>query len=287
MINTFMFALHATLAITLAPEEADPDQKITANEVIERMKENVSCDWSNETVDTFKSGDPSQEISGIACTFMATVEVLQKAAAEGCNLVITHEPTYYNHFDNKDLLENDAVYSAKQKIIDDNDLVIFRFHDHWHRTSPDGIYVGMVEKLGWTEYMEDESYRLFNLPDQTLTDLTRKLEKIFPEAILRVIGDPELQVKHAAFSAGSPGSAAHLRLLQREEVNLLVFGEANEWETIEYVRDASQAGLPKACIILGHAVSEEAGMGYFTSWLSEFVDEVPVRYIPAGDPFHQ
>jgi len=112
MINTFMFALHATLAITLAPEEADPDQKITANEVIERMKENVSCDWSNETVDTFKSGDPSQEISGIACTFMATVEVLQKAAAEGCNLVITHEPTYYNHFDNKDLLENDAVYSV-------------------------------------------------------------------------------------------------------------------------------------------------------------------------------
>ncbi len=37
-------------------------------------------------------------------------------------------------------------------------------------------------------------------------------------------------------------------------MNLIVIGEAREWETVEYVRDASQAGMPKAVIILGHVI---------------------------------
>ena len=87
--------------------------------------------------------------------------------------------------------------------------------------------------------------------------------------------------------AGAPGSSAHLRLLQRGDINLLVIGEAPEWETIEYVRDATQAGLPMALVILGHAVSEEAGMAYCAQWLQSFVTEVPVSFIKAGDPFYQ
>ena len=40
-------------------------------------------------------------------------------------------------------------------------------------------------------------------------------------------------------------------------------------------------------IILGHTVSEEAGMDYCATWLRSFIKEVPVHFIPAGDPFHQ
>ena len=64
-----------------------------------------------------------------------------------------------------------------------------------------------------------------------------------------------------------------------------MIGEAPEWESLAYVRDASQAGLPKAMIILGHAVSEEAGMEYCARWMDSFIDEVPVRFIESGDPF--
>jgi hypothetical protein len=31
---------------------------LTAGEVIEEMKAHLNCTWSQETVDTFKSGDP-------------------------------------------------------------------------------------------------------------------------------------------------------------------------------------------------------------------------------------
>jgi hypothetical protein len=38
-------------------------------------------------------------------------------------------------------------------------------------------------------------------------------------------------------------------------------------------------------IILGHAISEEAGMNNCAKWLKTFVTEVPVEFIPAGEPF--
>ena len=41
----------------------------------------------------------------------------------------------------------------------------------------------------------------------------------------------------------------------------------------------------KALIILGHANSEEAGMKYCGTWLRRLVTEVPIKFIPAGDPF--
>lgn len=268
-------------------EKGTENNNLTAYDVLERIKGEVTCNWSENTVDTFKSGNPSDQVTGIACTFMATVDVLKKAAESGCNLVITHEPTYYNHLDSKDRLAEDPVYAAKQEIIDKNNLIIFRFHDHWHRTTPDGIYVGMTRKMVWETYLVEGEKNLFDFPGIRLSDVSKHLKEVFPEANLRIIGDPNLKINRAAFSAGAPGSAAHFKLLQRGDINLLLIGEAPEWETIEYVRDAYQAGLPMALVILGHAISEEAGMDYCAQWLQSFVTEVPVNFIKAGDPFYQ
>ncbi len=52
-----------------------------------------------ETVDLVKAGDPSQELKGAALTFMATSQVIEKTIELGANLLITHEPTFYNHLD--------------------------------------------------------------------------------------------------------------------------------------------------------------------------------------------
>ena len=143
----------------------------------------------------------------------------------------------------------------------------------------------MIDKLQWSSYLLEGKRNIFDLQGQTLGQITTHLKQVFPEANLRVIGNPDLKVNMAAFSAGAPGSETHIRLLQKEEINLLVIGEAPEWESLSYVRDASQAGLPKAMIILGHTVSEEAGMAYCAQWMDSFIDEIPVVFIKSGDPF--
>lgn len=283
-ISTFL----ASLFLVSAGYASTPEtgKQLSANDVIDKMKTQVTCKWSKETVDTFKSGDPDDVVTGIACTFIASVDVLKEAAARGCNLVITHEPTFYNHQDSEEAFLDDPVYEAKKALIKEHSMIIFRFHDHIHRTSPDGIYVGMKDKLEWEPYLVDGSLDTYDLPGSTLSEVRDHLQGIFPEANLRVIGDPELEIHKTVFVAGAPGSMAHIRPLQHADVNLIVIGEAREWETIEYVRDASQAGMPKAAIILGHVISEEAGMDYCATWMKSFVDEVPVHFIPAGDPFH-
>ena len=68
-------------------------------------------------------------------------------------------------------------------------------------------------------------------------------------------------------------------------VQALVIGEAQEWETVEYVADAVSAGQQKSLIILGHIPSEQAGMEECTRWLKTFVTEVAIEFIPAREPF--
>ena len=75
---------------------------VTAREVVARIQQHVGVAWHAETVDTFKAGDPDTPVTGIAVTMMATLDVLQRATAAGKNLVITHEPTFYNHLDKLD-----------------------------------------------------------------------------------------------------------------------------------------------------------------------------------------
>ena len=71
----------------------------SARQVISKMQENLSCSWSQETVDTFKSGNPDDAVTGIATCMFANMETIQKAVENNCNLIIAHEPTFYNHLD--------------------------------------------------------------------------------------------------------------------------------------------------------------------------------------------
>jgi hypothetical protein len=57
-------------------------------------------------------------------------------------------------------------------------------------------------------------------------------------------------------------------------------GEALQWETYEYARDAVQQGRKKAIIFLGHIKSEEEGMAYCAEWLKTFMEGIPVFFIP-------
>lgn len=77
----------------------------------------------------------------------------------------------------------------------------------------------------------------------------------------------------------------HLVALRRDDVQVLVIGEAHEWETVEYVADAAAAGMDKALIVIGHIPSEQAGMEEFAHWLAPLVKETTVRFVPAVDPF--
>jgi putative NIF3 family GTP cyclohydrolase 1 type 2 len=273
--------------LIFAAVAANAQKTITAREVIDRIKDHVDVPWQEPTVDTFKAGSPDDAVTGIAVTMMSTLDVLQRAAASGKNLIITHEPTFFGHLDRTDDLasENDPVYAAKKAFIDQHHLIIFRFHDYWHRRRPDGINAGMIKAMGWDKYRKDGSDHLFVLPETSLAELANELKKRLGIKALRVVGDPHLKVTKAGFAAGAPGFAAHRKMLQSDDVEVMVMGEGTEWETIEYASDAVAAGKRKALSLLGHIPSEQAGMEECARWLKTFVSEAPIEFIPTREPF--
>jgi len=260
-------------------------ENLTANEVISLIKNNLTCSWMDKTVDTFKSGNPDDQVTGIATTFIATMDVLKKAVELNCNLIITHEPTFYNHLDQVDHLKNDPVYEQKVKYIKDHNLIIFRFHDHWHMTNPDGIFTGMIQKLGWEDYKASPDKLIFEFPESTVGKMAIELKTLFNNSPIRIIGDPEMKFTKVGLSPGAPGYMSHIRMLESPDVEVLLIGEVPEWESITYIRDAEGLGMKKAMILLGHVNSEEAGMEYLAEWLTGILDGMPIHFVPAGDPF--
>lgn len=257
----------------------------TARQVVEHILADLSVEPMEETVDTFKAGDPDAPVAGIATTFMATLDVLERAADKGVDLVITHEPTFYDHQDETDWLEGDPVVAAKRCCIDENGLVVWRFHDHWHRHEPDGILAGMARQLGWEEFQDGECPWRFDLPPTTLAELLATVQERIGATVVRAVGDPALACSGVALVPGAAPRRRHLEALQADGVDALVIGEAREWETCEYVRDAARAGLKKGLVLAGHCRSEEAGMEFLAEWLRPRFEGVRIDYLPAGDPF--
>jgi len=255
---------------------------LTAGQVIERIKEHLGVPWRGGATDTFKAGDPDTPVSGIATTVMSTFDVIKRAAASGKNMVITHEPTYWLGNDDIRNFTNDPVYQKKLQFISDNKMAIWRFHDHLHARQPDMSAVGLAEALGWDKHASKDKPRVYVLPPVKLRDLAKDVEKRLRIQAIRVIGDPESRVSRAALMQGTAPFHAATVL---PKVDVIVAGEQREWEGVEYAFHANTAGNRKGMILVGHWVSEDQGMRLCADWLKSFISEVPVEWIPAGDPF--
>jgi putative NIF3 family GTP cyclohydrolase 1 type 2 len=256
--------------------------------VVDRIKAHTGIPWMAETVDTFKAGDPETRVTGIAVTMMATYAVLERARASGLNLIITHEPTFFDHLDQADQLpegEQDPVLAEKRAFLAGNHLVVWRFHDHWHRMHPDRIELGNVHALGWEKFRDPANQYLFTIPETSVADLAEELQKKLGIAVMRVVGDRDLKVTRVALSPGSAGAKREIGALEMPDVQVLIAGETREWETVEYVADAVSEGRKKALILLSHVPSEQQGMAECARWIKTFVTEVPVEFVPTPDPF--
>jgi putative NIF3 family GTP cyclohydrolase 1 type 2 len=258
----------------------------TAQDLVKAIQDHIGIPWMTPTVDTFKAGNPDTPVTGIAVTMMATLEVLQRAAANHQNFIITHEPTFYSHQDKPEGMdESDPVWTAKRAFIEQNHLVVWRFHDHWHRRNPDGILVGMVHALSWEKYQHSDDPHLFSLPETTVGKLASEVAKALDSPSLRVVGNPEMKVTKIALSPGAAGFVRETHALEQDNVEVLFVGETREWETVEYVADAATEGKRKALIIIGHIPSEQAGMEECARWLKSFLPKVPIEFVPAKQPF--
>src|SRR5215469_9832049 len=144
-MKKFGMSLMFVVVLSASTVSGTQEKQITARDLVAEIQEQVGVEWNKDTVDKFKAGNPEATVKGIAVTMMATMDVLERASSHGLNFVITHEPTFYAHLDTPEgLPENDPVWAEKRAFIQKHGMVVWRFHDHWHKRRPDGIEAGMV-----------------------------------------------------------------------------------------------------------------------------------------------
>ena len=260
---------------------------LTIQQAIDTIISSVPRAPFPDTVDMVKAGDPSQGLAGILVTFLATCEAIEKAVELGANLIITHEPTFYNHLDATDWLNEHSSYKAKRQLIEKSGVVIWRFHDYLHSLPPDSTVMGLLKELNWEANGPAEQPYLCSIQPMTLLELGGWVKKQLGLQTIRVVGDLESQCERIAVLPGFPPAEFQMATLGLDGADVLITGEIHEWEVSEYVRDANHLGHKKGLIVLGHAASEEPGLRRIIQWLEERLPEIPIHFVPIGSPFHQ
>ncbi|MEO6290737.1 MAG: Nif3-like dinuclear metal center hexameric protein [Ginsengibacter sp.] len=273
-------------AHSFALDPLQPAETLTVQQVIDLILRSIPGAPFPKTVDTIKSGDSTQLVSGIVTTMFATNAVIEKAINEQANFIIAHEPTFYNHLDETDWLENDEVYKHKKDLLEKNKIVVWRFHDGIHTHKPDGVLAGVLSALEWQQYYNPNNPEMISIPATSLGTIITHVKDKLEIPHVKVIGDPSQMCTRIALVPGASGGRSQINTLQKENPDLMICGEINEWETAEYIRDLQQKGSTTSLIVTGHAVSEEPGLEWLVIWLQPQIPGIKISHIPSGDPFN-
>lgn len=252
----------------------------------------------DKTCDKLMIGNLDAEVTKIVSTFMATVDVIKEAIAVGAQMIITHEPTWFTGADTTEWLNKDPVYLEKLKLIQENNIAIWRFHDHMHMCAEDGIYRGFDIEMGWKDYrdvvVEGDKMSHFGacytLPSTTLRDLCKVFKEKLEMDVIQIVGNPDMYVKRVSVLVGGGSlGLGHEELpmvhMYEKNIDVVICGDITEWTLSAYVRDAAQLGMNKGMLVLGHERSEEAGMKHLGSWLEDVMPDVEIIFVDSKEPF--
>ena len=239
----------------------------------------------SRTCDTLKCGDPEREIHKVGVTMFPTPEVIRAAHRWGADLLIVHEPTFYDHYEVK--TEHDPVIEAKERLLDETGLVVWRFHDHPHAKPSDMICEGELAYLGldgeWIRKQRFGVNRFILHKPMTPREIARLIEEKLHVAHVRMCGAIDAPCTKLSLGFGAAGE--EIKELRDPEVEVAIVGEICEWRDGEYARDARQFGFRKALLILGHAGSERDGMRLMTERMKKLYPELETQYFECGETY--
>ena len=259
--------------------------------------------------DEYKSGFEEEECTGVVSALVPTMEMLKKTVELGCNLLVVHEPIYYQTPDFPEWRGNfeNRVQKEKEEYIQEHRLTVLRDHDHMHMHQPDSIFAGVMKYLGWESYFNTQLsgelplFYVFDVPECTVAELGEELKEKIGMNGMRIVGNLEDKMKRVAIVAHLyPNSAMvdeikedgyyHsydmeiMKYMEMADIDAIIPGEIIEWTILSYIRDAAYMGKGKACFNIGHFNMEELGMKYAADWIGELLNhEIPVHYVQTKD----
>ncbi|MBE6587389.1 MAG: hypothetical protein E7647_03125 [Ruminococcaceae bacterium] len=248
------------------------------------MREIITPQWlevhGNWTVDRLKIGNEECEVKKIATCLTATPDVIRAAGEWGADLLITHEPTFYNHVDDFD--EGSRLSVMKRALIEKYGLTIYRYHDSQHMAGVDLVNLDFIQKMGWKGEFDNDVYFVSDEP-MDVRDIVEGIKTRMGLKHPRIVGKTDGKVTKIKLNLGHRGGDSYREFAEGQDWELVIGGELCEWADGEPVRDAAQFGEQKTLLILGHAGSEKSAMEALARDVDKKFDGAEARYFECGE----
>jgi len=232
-----------------------------------------------KTVDNIKSGDGEKTVKKVAVCWFPSLKNIEAAIELNCDLLITHEPVWWDHFDAPGGWRGKGPGLKKTKFLEKSGMVVARLHDTWDNWPGLGIRDSFARGLGLDKFVAEHELRyhaVYEIPEQSLYSFAKYVaEKVKPlgEDSVQVIGDPEMKIKRPSIGVGCIGPAEDMIKLG-SDVLIMCFDGASYWQTRDRL---AEQGV--GVITLEHGTTEMWGIESLAKFLGDTWPELEVHYL--------
>ena len=242
--------------------------------------------WVNRsaTPDAIEAGDPNREVRRIGVGWSACAPNLRAAAADGCDLFITHEPCFCEFWE-PDLRFRDTDWGElRTRILEENGMALFALHDTWDRFPRWGIRDSWVAHLGFSEDdviarrdygASDQLLGLYRVGRTTVDGFARhvaeRVRELGMDGVI-VMGDGAHPVERVAIGVGC-GIPEQQMLDLGADVLVQVFDRAFQTFSRLPLLD-----LGANLIVLEHGVTEMPGMASMARYINEVFPDLTATF---------
>ncbi|OGJ91978.1 MAG: hypothetical protein A2487_15170 [Candidatus Raymondbacteria bacterium RifOxyC12_full_50_8] len=231
------------------------------------------------TVDRVTAGDPDRVVKKIAVCWMPFRQAILKAKKACANVIVTHEPIFFEHWDLDGESKDHPETASKLRFIEELGITIIRCHDVWDRMPEIGIPFAWAKFLGLTDLVASNQFnRVYAIKTQTALAFARYLGnriKNLGQAYVPFYGDPKKRIKTIGIGTGCTDPMNTLAL--GPDAVVAVDDAVRSWIAGSF---AESAGTP--VYVVNHGVSEEPGMATLTAFLKKHFPKIPVTHIRQG-----
>ena len=252
---------------------------MNTNDIREHLLSRAPWVDQQRTVDTVKAGDPTREVRTVGVGWVACIENLHRAHELGCDLFITHEPTFWEHAATEKGYRDVEPGVTKQRFLDETEVVVLRIHDVWDNWPGIGIRDSWAKGLGLTDFVAEDKTRwhaVYRIKETTLQAFARYVAQkvqILGQDSVQVIGDPDMKVSRPALGVGCGGPDTDMIELGAD-VLIVCFDGASYWRARQRF-----AELGVGVITVEHGTSEMWGLESLAQYLRDTFPSLTLHYL--------
>ena len=204
---------------------------------------------------------------------------LRAAHRRGCDLFITHEPTFWSHSREERATGMDAPAILKQKFLEETEMVVLRVHDIWDPWPEIGIRDSWARGLGLKRPIAEDDRKyvaVFEIPERPLgmfaKDVAKKVRPLGQDTVW-ALGEPLWRISRPAIGTGcgNPG----MEMVEKGADAFVVCDDGfSYWRQGEKFFE-----MGVGVVIVSHGTSEMWGIRNLARYLGETFPGLKMEYL--------